>query len=160
MAKRGKTHYVRSIVFDTASVIAFDNVASVAAGVANTAIQARVAVPCRCKVLNATGNLSAIGSGGTHSFSVVKGTGAPGAAPSEDTLAAANATLIPATALVTADTPVTVAATQPDGILAKGDLVTLRAVTPATTGSMTNLKVALTIVPMDGNPGSNSARNF
>lgn len=158
--KTAKAHSRSAIEWDGAIALVFDNVASVGAAAANTTVQARLPLPFRCKIRGAAGNLSAIGSGGTHSYSVVKGTGTPGAAASQETLAAANATAIPATTLATGDTPVTAAPTEPDAIYAKGDLLTLRAVTPASTGSMTNLKVVLFVVPIDGQPESTNVRNF
>lgn len=62
--------------FDALSLWGFDNVASVSAGVANTAIQARLPVPTRVKIPKVCVNYSAIASTtGDHLFNIVLGDG-------------------------------------------------------------------------------------
>lgn len=158
MPTYAKAHALDAIVFDGASMQDFDNVASVGAGVANTTVQARLPVPQACKIYKVVANFSAIGSGGAHSFNIVVGTGAEGSVGSVDTNAIAGTTVFQGDqnlATGTADTPQVFNAAVWDTIYPTGSLLTLRAVTPATTGSLTNLKVILLVKFIDPTPSTN-----
>ena len=98
---------------------------------------------------------SGIGTGGNHTVQIVVGTGAPGAVGPQDAPAAAgNIVLATPLVLTTADLPVGVTIYPAIGLL------TLRVVTPGATGSLTNLRVTLAIVPVDGFPGDNNVNTF
>lgn len=136
----------------------FDNVASVGAGVANTTVQARLPVPQACKIYKVVANFSAIGSGGAHSFNIVVGNGAEGSVGTTDTNAAAGTIVFSTDQALsggTADTPQLYIPTNWDVIYPTQSLLTLRAVTPASTGSLTNLKVLLFVKFLDPTPSSN-----
>ena len=161
MPKTGKSHSVSSIVFDTLGLESFETVASVGAGVTNATVQSRLPLAVRCKIRKMVATCSAIGTGGTHSVNIVVGTGAAGAIGGQDAQAAAGASLFTtAQALSVADTPVVSTPTEPDVIYAAGALLTLRAVTPASTGLFTNLKVSIALIPVDGAPGDNNVNTF
>lgn len=148
----GKTHF-NSLVFDTWGITEFDNVASVGANVALTAVQARLPIPCNCRILRVSANASAFV--GAVTMDVVLGTGArTGTVPAKDVVATAGQGLFAtAPAVITvADTPSVVVPDVPDGIWPLGGLLTLRVTTIVTTGSLTNLKVTLLISPVDLTP--------
>lgn len=155
MPIREKTRYSGSILFDLGTPLAFDNVAAVGAGVANTAVQARLPVPQRFKIVKATANYSAIGSGGAHSIQIVVGNGAEGAVGTADTVAPAGTVVFNGDqnlANATADVPTVLYPALLDVIYDTGQLLTLRAVTPGGTGSFTNLKVTLYVCVLDAHP--------
>lgn len=159
--KTGKSHATSSIQFDAMCAGAFEPVAAVGAGVANTVVQARLPLPFRCKIRRVVAVASGIGTGGTHSIQIVVGTGAPGAVGPQDGLAAGgNIVLSTPLALVTADLPAGATPTEPDVIYPAVGLLTLRAVTPGATGSLTNLRVTLAIVPVDGFPTDPNVNTF
>lgn len=163
MVKTGKSHSVSSLVFDTLGTEDFDVVASVGAGVANTVVQARLPLPMRCKIRRVCAVASAVGTGGAHSINLTVGTGTPGASGPQDGVAPANASVFTpgsGPVIAAADTPVVATPTEPDAIYPAGTLLTLRAITPAGTGSLTNLKVMLAVVPIDGNPGDNGVNLY
>ena len=154
MAKIGKSSQPFAWTFDTLSSLAFDNVASVGAAVANTTVQARLIVPQRCKIAKVVANYSAIGTGGAHSINVVVGNGADGAVVGADALAIAGPILLASDVDISgagADVPTVLVPTAPgqDAIFNTGALLTLRCVTPATTGAFTNLKVMLLVALLD-----------
>jgi hypothetical protein len=174
--KNSKSEDWQAYCFDSVSAdAAFDNVASVGAAVASTTVQARWAAPTRLKIPKVVVNFSAIAaSTGTHKFNIVIGTGAelgvaipddtgryvgatavtiPGGIPSVS-VAAAGQSLWAAdqTLLAVADTPTVFIPTNYDGIIEQGTLLTLRVVTPASTGSISNLKVQFVTVVVDPYP--------
>lgn len=153
--------------FDAVAPFAFDLVASVGANVANTTVQARLPVPSRMKIQKVCVDYSAIAdTTGDHKFNIVLGTGSytQGSVVPDDTgrYVGALAVQVPGgiapvsvgtngEALFSADIALTAAADTPvvfiptnyDGIIEQGSLLTLRVVTPASTGSISNLKVTL-----------------
>jgi hypothetical protein len=159
-----KVHFPNSVAYDGFTQVPFDNVASIGASVANTTITGRVVLPFNMKIFGAYVNFSATGTAlANHALNIVMGTAAEaGTVPanwdpntSTMTLAVTGQSILAADfALSTqvADTPFAIAATNPDAVWPKGALMTLRAVTPASTGSFTNLKVTLFGVPFDIKP--------
>jgi hypothetical protein len=159
--KTGKSHATSSIQFDSLCAAAFEPIAAVGAGIANTVVQARLPLPFRCKIRRVVAVASAIGTGGAHTVQIVVGTGAPGAVGPQDNVAAGGASVFATPlALVTADLPAGATPSEPDVIYPSIGLLTLRVVTPAGTGSLTNLRVTLAIVPVDGFPGDNNVNTF
>ena len=159
--KTGKSHAQSSIQFDALCGAGFDTVPSVGAGIANTVVQSRLPLPFRCKIRRIMATASAIGTGGAHTVQIVVGTGAPGAVGPQDALAVAgNVALSTPLVLTTADLPVGATPTEPDTIYPAIALLTLRVVTPGATGALTNLRVTLAIVPVDGFPGDNNVNTF
>jgi hypothetical protein len=161
MAKLGKTHQFTSWQFDALMFEAFDNVASVGAGAANTTVQARLPIPQRCKIAKIVANYSAVGTGGAHSINIVVGTGAEGTVPVEIEPGTVDPVAVAGTVVFTADQAIQVAGadvptqlipTRPDVVYNTGALLTLRCVTPGATGSFTNLKVGLCMAPVDVAP--------
>ena len=110
-------------------------VASVAASAVEGTVQATTVSPVAGEIRRVIFNCTAIGSGGTHSATIYRG---------------ANEALTANSTLTTANTPVTnstfVAA---EKAVAAGDIITLRAVTPASTGSYTNLE-AIAVIRLTG----------
>jgi hypothetical protein len=159
--KTGKSHSTSSIVFDTLGAGGFETVPSVGAGIANTVVQSRLPLPFRCKIRRVVATASAIGTGGAHTVQIVVGTGAPGALGPQDNLAAGgNIVFTTPLVLTTADLPVGATPSEPDTIYPAIGLLTLRVVTPAGTGALTNLRVVLALVPVDGFPGDNNVNTF
>jgi hypothetical protein len=150
-------NHLRSISMDAGSVQDFDNIASVAAGVANTTIQARLPVPQRCKIFKVVANFSAIGTGGAHSFNVVQGNGAEGSVGTVDTVSPNGTVLFAADVNLaggSADVPQVFIPTVWDAIYDAGSLLTIRAVTPATTGSLSNLKITIFLKTVNAHPAA------
>ena len=171
--KVSKQESWQAYVFDAlAANAAFDLVGSVTSGVANTTIQAYWPVVTRIKIPKVVVTYSAINaSTGTHKFNIVLGTGAElGVAVPDDTgryvgaLAQANPGGFPPVQVgaagqslfladqgltAVANTPTVFIPTNYDGIIEQGTLLTLRVVTPASTGSLTNLKVCFCTVVVD-----------
>lgn len=159
--------------FDAVSFLGFDNVATIGAAVAQTTVQARLLAPTRMKIAKVGVNYSAIAATtGTHLFNIVLGNGAYTAGnvvpddtgryvgPLAQALPGGIAPTSPGVngqALFAANQPLTSAADAPavfiptnyDGIIEQGTLLTLRVVTPASTGSITNLKVVLAAIAVD-----------
>jgi hypothetical protein len=159
--KTGKSHAQSSIQFDSLCGAGFDTVAAVGAGIANTVVQSRLPLPFRCKIRRIVATASALGSGGAHTVQLVVGPGAPGALGPQDQLAVAgNIALTTPLTVAAADTPVAATPSEPDTIYSPGLLLTLRVVTPGATGSLTNLRVTLALVPVDGFPGDNNVNTF
>jgi len=159
--KTGKSHSTSSIQFDALVAGAFEPIAAVGAGIANTVVQARLPLPFRCKIRRVVAVASAIGTGGAHTVQIVVGTGAPGAVGPQDAVAPGGAIVLSTPlALATADLPVAAVPTEPDAIYPVIGLLTLRVVTPAGTGSLTNLRVTLALVPIDGFPTDPNVNTF
>lgn len=136
----------RDVRMDAGEIQDFDNIASVSAAAANTTVQARLPIPQRCKILKVAANFSAIGSGGAHSFNIVVGNGSEGSVGATDTVAPAGAILFASDqnlANGSADVPQVFYPANWDVIYDTGALLTIRCVTPASTGSLTNLKVTV-----------------
>lgn len=158
---KGKQHSPTSVGFDQLSVESFDTVATIGAGVANTTVQAVVPCATNFKILRASVAYTAIAAAtGTHKVNVVVGTGAEAgtAAPNDNydtsgtyTFATAGQSIAAADVglTATAGTPQQITPDNPDAIYQAGSLLTLRVVTPASTGSISNLKVQLLIKPYD-----------
>lgn len=149
-------NHLRSISMDAGGYQDFDNVASVGAGVANTTVQARLVIPQRCKIFKVAVNFSAIGTGGAHKFNIVVGTGAEGSVGVVDTVSPAGTVVFSSDLALSgsADVPTVFNVDNTNGgvfdaLYETGSLLTLRCVTPATTGSLTNLKVALFLKPVN-----------
>lgn len=159
-----KVHFPNAVTYDGLTQIEFDNVASVGAAVANTTITGRAILPFNMKLFGIYVNFSATGTALTgHKVNVVMGTVAEaGTAPanwdpntSTMTVAITGQSLNATdTALSTqvADTPFSILSDHPDAVWPAGALMTLRVVTPSSTGSFTNLKVVMYGVPFDINP--------
>ena len=161
MPKTGKSHSTSSVVFDSICGAGFDTVPSVGAGIANTVVQSRLPLPFRCKIRRVVATASAVGTGGNHTVQIVVGTGAPGAVGGQDALAiAGNIVLSTPLVVATADLPVGATPTEPDVIYPAIGLLTLRVVTPGATGSLTNLRVTLALVPVDGFPSDPNVNTF
>jgi len=150
MAKRGKTKFTESWVFDgLVPSVSFPVVASVGASVVNTTVQTQLPVSGRLKIARVVVAYTGIGAGAT-SFNIVVGTGAEGAATAADVVAVAGASVFTADQALTAaaNTPQVFYPTNVDAIYDTGQLLTLRAVTPGG-GSITNLQVVLFAAPVD-----------
>lgn len=150
-------NHLRSIQMDAGELQDFDNVASVSAAAANTTVQARLPVAQRCKIYKVAANFSAIGSGGAHSFNIVVGNGAEGSVGSTDTVAGAGTIVFAADQNLSngsADVPQVFYPANWDVIYDTGSLLTVRAVTPASTGSLTNLKVVIFLKCVNAHPAA------
>ena len=157
-----KTHGLRTLRFDAGAPQDFDNIAAVAAAAANTTVQARYPVPQRCKIFKVVANFSAIGTGGAHSFNIVQGNVAEGAVGAVDTVSPNGTIVLAADANLangSPDVPQVFYPAVPDAIYDTGALLTIRCVTPASTGSLTNLKVTVFLKTIDAHPAATMIPN-
>jgi hypothetical protein len=153
--------------FDTVSMVWFPLVPSIGAGVANTVIQASIPLAQRCEIVKVVLNFTAIGTG-VHSFNIVSGTGVEGVIGSAWTVAAAGAIVFSADQTFSVQAANTPAIYLPSVMTVWYDtasLLTLRVVTPAATGSISNLSVGMLVNMVDAlfakqDAGSVTAPNF
>jgi hypothetical protein len=138
-----KQHWLNAYLYDALGIEAFDNVPSIGAGVANTTIQAYYPLAVNIKIYAVVVIYSAIA--GSDAVNIVYGTAAEGAVPtgSNDPQAVSGTPVFSADQALSAaaNTPTIFIPTNPDVVYPAGGLLTLRAVTQATTGSISNLKV-------------------
>ena len=153
-----KQHNPSALIYNAGSLVAFDNVASVAINQANTVIQARLGLPCNFKIFG----ISIVGGANTVAnakFNLVVGEGAEsGVAVPTYNIDGATAPAV-ATAgqsAFVADKAVVLVAGVPqlfipdnfDGVYPPGLDLTLRLITDGT-GTFTNCKVTLLLAPFD-----------
>lgn len=132
---------IKSRNIDKSSVVKqetiwFDPVASVGASAAVTNVIDHIGIPYRHKVVGAVGMAEELGTGGAHQFAVYNTEGTPAAVVSPTTISTANVGVVGGSILRNTEK-------------AAGYHYTVRAVTPASTGSMTVLRVGIIIEKMD-----------
>lgn len=159
---KGKDRSESEVRFNCLSYQDFDGVASIGAAAVNTTVQGiPLVLPLRTKILKVAVSYTAIGTG-THKFNIVMGTTAElGTVPQKTqdglSISVANGNLGAAgQSVFAADQTLGLANVGQifvpdvtDGYWEAGSVLTLRVVTPASTGSLTNFKVVLLVSPYD-----------
>jgi hypothetical protein len=156
MATKEKTHYAKTLAFDSLMFQDYDLVPAVSASTANTTILAYLVLPQRAKIFKVSTNYTAIGAGPAY-FNMVIGVAAEAVTPQvvDQIFTNANAGYT----VFATDQQLTNAANLPqsfipptfDTIYDTNTLLTLRAVTPAGT-TITNFKVACALKFLDAGP--------
>lgn len=174
-----KKHNLQAFAFDSVSQANFALVAAIGAAVANTTLQGQLILPSACKIAKVAVNLTAIDNvAGTDSFNIVVGT--TGAYTQGNTMLPDNSAIngyptqfaVAGNSVFTNDVGfsptnfpgITTAAggnavlvpTVWDAVYPGGTVLTLRATTIASTGSITNLLVGLCLCFIDPFPFRNT----